>query len=284
MKHPVILANPQERDAERNVDQHTDLVVKRVEYKPTGVGLDFSEGVGLDFEGGTGIFITAPEGSPRIEKGDTIRAYGGLGFTVHGMSLLKRSMGPGGVVLDLWIPIYYRTKREQEVDHALWIAEHQERQHEEFEKGKAQLDALYDALPDPLKNRIDRFRKEDLDFRWKEEAYEMASCAEAGRLYKRAMDPEFGVALKAAKIKGPTEEAKKKAQWDWATTDGIRDWEDTPENRLLAFDAINTKLNGYKYDLMKTLMPEMSDGHSGNTWGHAVMFALRLVQGKGDLL
>ena len=154
----------------------------------------------------------------------------------------------------------------------------------EFEKGKAQLDVLYDALPDPLKNRIDRFRKEDPDFRWKEEAYEMASCAEAGRLYKRAMDPEFGVALKAAKIKGPTEEARKKAQWDWETTDGIRDWEDTPENRLLAFDAINTKLNGYKYDLMKTLMPEMDDGHSGNTWGHAVMFALRLVQGKGDLL
>jgi len=268
MKYPIILANPKERAAEREADRdYEDLVLK--EWKIVGGEVEFT------VEDGWTSFGMWPVGIP-ASAGMAVRIWGaGLGFPLRGISLL---------VGEDWLPVVYKTKREIEVESAYWIAENQIRQHEEFEKGKEKLDALYDALPDPLKRRIDRFRSEDSDFRWNGEAYEMVACSEAGRLYKRAMDPEFGKALKAAKIKGPTEEAKKRSSYEWEAKDGTLKWEDTPENRLRAFDAINSKLNGYKYALMETLMPEMDTGHSGNTWAHAMMFALRLVQGQGDLL
>jgi len=67
---------------------------------------------------------------------------------------------------------------------------------------------------------------------------------------------------------------------DWyerVESHGRRDWPESPEWRLIAFDAINSKMNGYQYDLMKEIMPEMDDGHSGNTWGAAIAFARLLI-------
>jgi hypothetical protein len=272
-KWPVVLATPAERSAEREADRVVEY--KLTEWKredDAGASLTVGEPVLGQGMGGWGVLIPWPSDKPDGRAGARVRIYGS--GEVYGLSLLADGE---------WVPIFYRTKREREAEFGRWISDNQRRQHEEFEKNRATMDAAYEALPAPLKRRIDRFRAEDSDFRWKDESYEMAACSEAGRLWKRALDPAFGKALKAVNAKGPKPDAPS-SSWDWGENDGTTDWEDTPENRLIVFDALNSKINGYNFKLMHELMPEMDEGHSGNTWGHAFMFALRLVRGQGDQL
>lgn len=266
---PIVLANPKERAAERDADLFDEYLL--TEWERDGDSATIT--VGESATGGLGgwtVSVPWPLGSD-AKVGDRVRVYGRN--QVHGLSWL---------VDGAWVPVFYRTKREMQVEADVWIADHQREQHEAFEKNRVAMDAAYETLPPPLKRRIDRFRAEDPDFRWKEESYEMAACSEAGRLYKRAMDPAFGLALKAIGAKGPKPTAAK-SSWDWGENDGTTEWENTPENRLIVFDALNSKINGYNYQAMETLMPEMDRGHSGNTWAHAFMFALHLVRGQDDL-
>jgi hypothetical protein len=252
---------------------------ERAELDASGQWEDWEVTKAEAYESGDGGFFEAdhvgtgyPPGLERAPQiGDTIRVYGGFGQETRGAAFHD-----GDELRTLW----FRTKSVIEVDRAEWLLEHETAQHERFEEGAGKLDDLYEGLPAPLKRRIDRFRAEDPDFRVTGEAYEMAACAEAGRLYRRAFDPEWGKALKAAGVKGP-KPGLSKPSYEWTEEDGTLDWEDTPENRLVAFDAINSKLNGYNYKLMHQLMPEMDDGHSGNTWGHAFVFARALVR-DGD--
>lgn len=251
---------------ERAIERSEIWVLKQVEEAKDG-------GWYIDAESGMGTHMKEAPRPPVV--GDQIRVWGVFGSPVKGMDMLIDGQ---------WVPCWWKTDEEQRMAHAKWVADYHKRQVEDYEKQKPELDRLFDELPAPLQRRIQRFRDEDPKFRWEGEAYEMAACAEAGRLYKRALDPEFGKALKAAGVKAPTEEAKKKRDFERKEDDYTTDWEDTPENRLWAFDAINSVGNGYKYKKMRELMPEMDDGHSGNTWGHAFAFAMRLLRGEGDKL
>jgi hypothetical protein len=85
------------------------------------------------------------------------------------------------------------------------------------------MDADYDALPDDFKQRIDRFRKNNPDFRVDYEAYEMFCCMEAIKI------------ANACK---------------------------TVENVDKFYKSGNSKL-----------VPDLSDGHSGNTFGCACLLA-----------
>jgi len=269
MRDPIILADPKERAAEREADQSwNDYLIKEVE-SDDGESATVTVGDPLwpNRKMGMGGWTTSMPWpiSPRPVVGMKIRIWS-TGNQNHGVSV---HIGP-----DI-VPVYYKTKREMDVEHAAWIADHQKKQRQDFVDHVSQLDAEYEKLPGPLKRRIDRFRSEDPDFRWKEEAYEMAACAEAGRLYKAAMDPATGKILKDAGIKlGDTTISS----WDQPKGVGTTDWEDTPENRLLAIDAINSAPNNYNYKLLEELFPWIDPGHSGNTWGHAVVFARTLVR------
>jgi hypothetical protein len=257
-----------ERNLERDADfNYEDYQLKNVVREDKWISIT------VDGSYGFSVYIPWPLESPQPVIGDTVRLWnGGLGSRTKGISLWKDND---------WVHIWYETAEEQKIAHEKWVENYHIRLHEEFEQNKDKLDAEYEKLPTPLKNRLDRFRAEDPDFRWKEEFYEMASIAEAARLYKLSLDPEFGRALKEAKVKAPTEKAKKKSSWDYTEKDGTLDWEDTPENRLLAFDAINSKLNKYNYKLQYKIHPEMDQGHSGNTWSHAIYFA-RILLRDGD--
>jgi len=262
MNH-VVISSDAERATERAQDwRHEDDVIRS--WTRNG---DMAT---VETMSGTGFGVLWPPSIPDGEKGDRIRLYGGMGFTTKGVDIWRD---------DAWQSVSYKTQVELDAEHEAWVKEYLERQHAEFERDKAKLDAAYEALPPPLKRRLDRFRAADPDFRWREEAYEMAACAEAGRLYRAAMDPAFGAALKAAGIKFPKDQSK--PDFEWTENDGTTEWEDTPLNRLIAFDAINSKLNGYAYKRMHEFLPDMDDGHSGNTWGHAVWFAKLLIE-KGD--
>jgi hypothetical protein len=267
---PIILADPKERAAERDADESwNDYKIREVEGDDGERALvTVGSPLRPDRKIGYGGWTTSMPWpiQPRPAVGMTIRVWSN-GSQNHGVSLLADAA---------ITPVYYKTKREVEVEHAYWIGEHQKRQRQEFVDNVAKLDELYETLPGPLKRRIDRFRAADPDFRWKEEAYEMAACAEAGRLYRAAMDPATGVLLKANGIKLPKDISLR--SWDQPKGVGVTDWEDTPENRLIAIDEINGAPNNYNYQLLESLFPWIDRGHSGNTWGHAVKFALALVR------
>jgi hypothetical protein len=112
----------------------------------------------------------APHGIvPQV--GDEVRFYGrGIGSVVRGIRIGHRV-------------VFYRTEQQQrDHDHAL-VAIDQAKQLHEFEtSGRARLDADYATLPDVFKRRIDKFRANNPEFRWKYEGYEMFCCTEAVKL------------------------------------------------------------------------------------------------------
>ena len=268
---PIVLAHPDERAREKANAPYDERIIRSWERREHRADLETSE---LDGSPSWGSMPRWPKGKPDAKPGDRIRVYN-RGSVIGGIDLL---------VDGEWVEIFFQTESEREAEHGAWVAAHQQDQRRRFEESKTYLDELYEQLPAPLKRRIDRFRAEDSDFRWRSESYEMAACSEAGRLYKRAMDPEWGKALKAGGWKAPKPEvlAAKKPSYEWEPEDGTADWEDTPEMRLRCFDAINSKLNDYQYKAMDELMPEMDRGHSGNTWGFAFVMALALIRDGDD--
>lgn len=273
MKPPIVLASPEERATERDQDQNwNDYLIKSID--PPDEPGEFTVTVGdalvpgnRGFGGWTTTMPWPIEPKPKV--GDRLRVWSN-GSQNHGVSVLRGTD---------FVPVYYKTKREQDAEHAAWLADWERQQHEDFEKGKTQLDTQYELLPPALKRRIDRFRAADPDFRWKEEAYEMAACAEAGRLYRAALDPATGVILKKAGIKLPKDLSQ--PEYSQPKGEGVTDWDDTPENRLRAIDAINGPANNYAYTKLESLFPWIDKGHSGNTWGHAMLFA-RVLLRDGD--
>jgi uncharacterized protein YkuJ len=164
--------------------------------------------------------------------GDTVRMYGGFGRPVRGLFVNGRQ-------------IYYRTEQQEKERFARQLAEDEAKRQREFEAtGRAILDAKYDALPPIFQARIDKFRHNNPDFRWKYEKYEMFCCEEAVKLARHlgsveAMERYCGLAQSETF-------GTNRPQWD-------AEWEEK--------QAIDRAAG-------------LADGHSGNTHGVAGMLAL----------
>lgn len=104
-------------------------------------------------------------------RGDTARMYGrGLGYPVRGMYIGGRR-------------VFYRTASEHAQDLRKQQDARESEKRREFEgKGRAELDAKYDALPEVFRRRLDKFRATKPDFRWQFEDYEMGCCVDAVKL------------------------------------------------------------------------------------------------------
>jgi len=119
-----------------------------------------------DIETGNGFIIT-PKMKFVPKVGMTIDLYGkGFGYTVRGM------------VIDGKV-IYYRTEEEAEKDHVVYCAEQDKLKKEKFAKSKKAMDKRFDALPVEFQERISVFRRNNPDFRWEYEGYEMFATEEA---------------------------------------------------------------------------------------------------------
>lgn len=101
--------------------------------------------------------------------GDTLRTYGSLGFTPRGLAI-------NGVLL------YWHSPEEEKEVHRAMVERMQEERRQKFVEEKPSLDAQYEALPDIFKQRIDRFRANNPDFRAEYEGYELFCCTEAVKL------------------------------------------------------------------------------------------------------
>lgn len=100
--------------------------------------------------------------------GDTMRLYGdGLGSIIRGMDINGREC-------------FYKTPEEQQVWNKKEVERLDREKKREYEtEEKTDLDKQYAALPELFKRRIDKFRGNNPDFRWKYESYEMFVCTEA---------------------------------------------------------------------------------------------------------
>ena len=99
--------------------------------------------------------------------GQVARFYGGgIGYPVRGLDLDGQE-------------VFYRTPAQAAKLHAQRTRRQNAKDKAEFEQNKVKLDAQYRALPEVFQRRIDRFRTNNPDFRWKYEAYEMLACTQA---------------------------------------------------------------------------------------------------------
>lgn len=86
-----------------------------------------------------------------------------------------------GIALDNNV-LFYRTVDEQEEQHKKDVEKANKQAKAKFLKDKAKLDAQYNALPDCFQRRLNKFRTNNPDFRWRFEAYEMFCCTEAMKM------------------------------------------------------------------------------------------------------
>lgn len=183
--------------------------------------------------------VWVPKNSRVIpKKGMTLRIYGGFGSIIR------------GILLD-GVSVYYRTPAQEEVHRKREAVKHDMKERKEFSKNRAKYDKKYDRLPKVFQQRLDKFRFNTEDFRWKFEKYELFCCEEAVRIADALKDrvKEFEAAL--------TKDPKVK-DWSWSE----------PVDKLL-------KEVGFEQD----------KGHSGNTWGTSVSLAYAyLTRPEGVIL
>lgn len=134
--------------------------------------------------GGMGIMADVDvfeEAGVTPEVNDALWLCGTFGRPVRGMMLTK-------LIDSATTLIYYRTPAEEEERNRRMVDEMHAAQRAQFEAtGRAILDAKYDALPQVFKDRIDKYRRNNPDFRWKYEGYEMFCCTEAVKLATHAL-------------------------------------------------------------------------------------------------
>lgn len=126
------------------------------------------DGGGWEMKRKGGWSFFCPKESPIVPKpGMEARFYGrGIGYIVRGLTL-------NGTI------VFYRTEAEEEARHKQWCEDQDKAKRADFEKNREQMDADYNALPEVLRRRIDKFRKNNPDFRWDFEPYEMFCCKQA---------------------------------------------------------------------------------------------------------
>lgn len=133
--------------------------------------------------------------------------------------------------------IFYKTDEELETHRQKEMEKYEQKKKDDFEKSKSKLDAQYDSLPIYFKQRIDKFRTNNPDFRVDYEAYELFCCMEAIKI-----------------------------------ANGCKTLENVIKFHKDSFS-----------DEMKQLVPNLDDGHSGNTFGAACQLAIVYLQSPKQL-
>ena len=158
---------------------------KALKYLPTDTQfeeyiLDKVSGCGdsWDIQVNEGSCLCIPKTGFIPKQNMKAKFYGkGFGYTVR------------GVVIEGTV-IYYRTPDEAEQDHKAYCKKMDADRARSFKKNLKKMDAEYDALPDVFKQRIDKFRKANPNFRRDYEGYEMFTIKEAIKIANAIKDPD----------------------------------------------------------------------------------------------
>ncbi len=127
---------------------------------------------------GVGKLFTLPVGTEtELCEGDDIRIYDDPEVGLRGADV-------NGENLFYWS----REEKRRYVDRQAKKRRNKERQ--KFEENREELDTRYGALPKVFRERIDRFRRNNPDFRWMFEDYELFVCEEAVKIAEAMETPE----------------------------------------------------------------------------------------------
>lgn len=146
-------------------------------------------------------------------------------------------------------PLYYKTDEELDAEHEAWLEENAKKKREAFEQDRERLHAEVEKLPDVFRRRIEWFRENysegaeqwDIDFL----GYEMSSCRDAVLIAEAADTATAGqtgfVGAEAPALR-------------WIRRFAEKGWEEQLKD-----------------------VPDLYDGHSGNSFGMAVRLAAEYV-------
>lgn len=181
------------------------------------------------------------------KPGDIARFYGrGIGSTVRGLDI-------NGV------ECFYRTEEQQRAENAQQIAKSIAEQKATFEKNKSALNKKFKNLPEIFQWRVKRFRKNNSDFRWKFESYEIFCCEQA-------------VVIAEWTEKELAKEAAKKTLSLYIF------------KKVYPGKAITLLDEFYElpWEKQHKKIRKLSDGHSGNTFGCAMVLAKMFLSEKPE--
>ena len=150
-------------------DKTTDMTREDITEQPARVGRvsRFGEGSVTDDAGWT---LGCNTDGLDFPEGALIEQWGkGVGYSVRGLAI------DGHV-------FWYRTEAEDQAHSDALIAASDQRKQDDFERDRTKHDAIYDALPEPFRERIDKFRRTNPDFRWQFEPYEAMCCTDAVKI------------------------------------------------------------------------------------------------------
>lgn len=183
-------------------------------------------------------FFIQEEWPIRPKVGDVVRFYGkGIGYSVRGVDING-------------ISCFYKTEKQERIYHVKQLAKSEVKEKADFEKNRTSLDQKYNNLPKVFRQRIDKFRNNNPDFRWKYESYEMF-CCEQTLIIVKAVNKR----LKAA--------ASKK-NLTVGEFNKLR-----PDTKKL----ILNKLNNMPYEKQLEAISGFDNGHSGNTFSCSMVLA-----------
>lgn len=150
------------RETEKLLDQFEDWAIEEVRDEGKYYSIRTNEGWWLSLD--KGKCAAAPV------VGQTARFYGrGIGSPVRGVDL-------DGV------EVYYQTEDEYRAASVLEAEVRNSARRAEADASRTARDAAVAALPDCFQKRIARFRRNNPDFYWEHEPYEMASCVDAVKI------------------------------------------------------------------------------------------------------
>lgn len=165
--------------------------------------------------------------------GDTFTTFGQIGYSYHGQAL-------NGEVL------WYQSVEDEEAQRLVEASAAEQRRRDQFAAEQPSMDAAYDALPETFRDRIDKFRAANPNFRWEYEAYELSCCTDAVKIARYCSVNRIAVREDGAE---PT------------AAENIEAYRDLPYN--------------------EQLKAGISDGHSGNSFAFAVRLAYSYATDPG---
>lgn len=188
--------------------------------------------ISLTLDNSTGFGVEAKYNPERFAVGQTVEVCGGLGQPIKGVRIAGKV-------------IFFKTAVDLEAEHQAWLEKYKAEKKTKYDKNKDAWLKEIEALPEILKNRINRFMKEDENFLLDDQGYELFIVQESMK-FTAYFKEELGK----------------------------RHAEPTMEHAQALFKEFMDK----SVEEQKALV-DFSSEHSGNTFGGAVAIGMRVAMG-----
>jgi len=214
--------------------------------------LEFAKKMAEDKEFRDLVIVSVDDSSIKTSDGWSFFINEKWGVTPR-LGDIARFYGRGSIVrgLDInGVECFYQTKKEQYQKYLEERIIQEIKKRVEFEENKAAMDERYNNLPELFQRRIDKFRTNNPDFRWKFESYELFCCEQAVAIFttfKNRLEKE------AADIGITLEQYKKR------------------HTQRIKF--LFQEFSKMSFERQKEIVSDLDDSHSSNSFGFSLKLA-----------